>query len=54
MLAVTSQTDKKKEATWDFLKYLYSVESLAKWTEGTGYLPPRKDVADAQNGLKLS
>ncbi|HHA4885372.1 TPA: ABC transporter substrate-binding protein [Enterococcus faecium] len=52
MLAVTSQTDKKKEATWDFLKYLYSVESLAKWTEGTGYLPPRKDVADAQNGLK--
>lgn len=52
MLAVTSQEQAKKEATWDFLKYLYSVESLAKWTEGTGYLPPRKDVAEAEEGLK--
>ncbi|MBV7390480.1 ABC transporter substrate-binding protein [Enterococcus sp. ALS3] len=52
MLAVTSQTDEKKAATWDFLQYLYSVESMAKWTEGTGYLPPRKDVADAEDGLK--
>ena len=22
------------------------------WTEGTGYVPPRKDVAEAENGLK--
>ena len=33
-------------------KYLYSVESMAAWTIGTGYVPPRKDVADAENGLK--
>lgn len=52
MLAVTSQDEEKKKATWDFLKYLYSVESMAKWTEGTGYVPPRKDVAEAENGLK--
>lgn len=52
MLAITSQDAKKKAATWDFLQYLYSVESVAKWTIGTGYVPPRKDVADAENGLK--
>ena len=33
-------------------QYLYSVESMAAWTIGTGYVPPRKDVADAENGLK--
>lgn len=52
MLAVTSKEKEKKEATWDFLKYLYSVESMAEWTKGTGYVPPRKDVAEAENGLK--
>lgn len=25
---------------------------MAAWTEGTGYVPPRKDVAEAENGLK--
>ena len=25
---------------------------MAKWSEGTGYVPPRKDVIDAENGLK--
>ena len=52
MLAVTSQDEEKKKGTWDFLQFLYSVESMAKWTEGTGYVPPRKDVADAEDGLK--
>lgn len=52
MLAVTSADPEKKKATWDFLEYLYSVESMAKWTEGTGYVPPRKDVADSEDGLK--
>lgn len=52
MLAVTSQDAKKKKATWDFLKYLYSIESLATWTQGTGYVPPRKDVAASEKGLK--
>lgn len=52
MLAITSKDDEKKAATWDFLKYLYSVESIAEWTKGTGYVPPRKDIAEAENGLK--
>lgn len=51
-LAITAQDEDQIEAAWEFEKYLYSVESMAAWTEGTGYVPPRKDVADAENGLK--
>lgn len=51
-LAVTAATDEQRAAAWEFEKYLYSIESMAAWTEGTGYVPPRKDVADAENGLK--
>ncbi|WP_100332350.1 ABC transporter substrate-binding protein [Bacillus xiapuensis] len=52
MLAITAQEESQQKAAWEFMKYLYSVESMAKWTEGTGYVPPRKDVAEAENGLK--
>lgn len=51
-LAITAQDEEQKQAAWEFERYLYSVESMAKWTEGTGYVPPRNDVIDAQNGLK--
>ena len=51
-LAITAQGDDQIKAAWEFEKYLYSVESMAAWTIGTGYVPPRKDVADAENGLK--
>lgn len=51
-LAITAQDDEQIAAAWEFEKYLYSIESMAAWTEGTGYVPPRKDVADAENGLK--
>ena len=40
-LAITAQTDEQKEAAWEFEKYLYSVESMAAWTIGTGYVPQR-------------
>lgn len=52
MLAITAQEEDQQKAAWEFMKYLYSVESMAKWTEGTGYVPPRKDVAEAEDGLK--
>lgn len=52
MLAITAQEEEQKKAAWEFMKFLYSVESVAKWTEGTGYVPPREGVADAENGLK--
>lgn len=51
-LAITAQTEAEQKAAWEFEKYLYSVESMAAWTKGTGYVPPRKDVAEAENGLK--
>lgn len=51
-LAITAKDPDQVKAAWEFEKYLYSVESMAAWTEGTGYVPPRKDVADAENGLK--
>ena len=51
-LAITAQGDDQVKAAWEFEKFLYSVESMAAWTEGTGYVPPRKDVAEAENGLK--
>ncbi|MEV9641394.1 ABC transporter substrate-binding protein [Mammaliicoccus sciuri] len=52
MLAITAQEEEKQKAAWEFMSYLYSVEALAEWTKGTGYVPPRHDVADAENGLK--
>lgn len=51
-LAITAQEDEQIKAAWEFEKYLYDIESMATWTEGTGYVPPRNDVADAENGLK--
>ena len=51
-LAITAQGDDQVKAAWEFEKFLYSVESMAAWTEGTGYVPPRKDVAGAENGVK--
>lgn len=51
-LAITAQDEAEQKAAWEFEKYLYSVESMATWTIGTGYVPPRKDVAEAENGLK--
>lgn len=51
-LAITAQDPDQIAAAWEFEKYLYSIESMAAWTIGTGYVPPRKDVADAENGLK--
>ena len=51
-LAITAQDDKEQKAAWTFMKYLYDIESMAAWTKGTGYVPPRKDVAEAENGLK--
>ncbi|MEK4560608.1 ABC transporter substrate-binding protein [Staphylococcus sp. FSL K6-3157] len=52
MLGITSDTKEEQEASWKFMKYLYKVENMAKWTKGTGYVPPRNDVVDNPKGLK--
>lgn len=51
-LAITATDDDEIKAAWEFEKYLYGIEQMATWTKGTGYTPPRKDVAEAENGLK--
>lgn len=45
-LFVFSQDAARQEAAWRFLEFLESPESLAAWTEGTGYLTPREGVAE--------
>lgn len=52
MLAITSKDKEKQKASWEFMKYLYSVEGMSEWTKGTGYVPPRNDVAKDPKGLK--
>ncbi|TKI47683.1 ABC transporter substrate-binding protein [Lysinibacillus tabacifolii] len=52
MLTITAQEEQQQKAAWEFMRFLYSVESVAKWTKGTGYVPAREGVADAENGLK--
>lgn len=51
-LAITAQKDDQIKAAWEFEKYLYSIESMAEWTKGTGYVPPRTGVEDSEKGLK--
>ena len=51
-LMVFSKDAEKQKAAVEFIKYLESPQSLAKWSTGTGYLPPRKGVADDPQGFK--
>ncbi len=51
-LMVFSKDAEKQKAAVEFIKYLQSPESLAKWSTGTGYLPPRKGVAEDPQGFK--
>lgn len=51
-LMVFSKDAEKQKAAVEFIKFLESPENLAKWSTGTGYLPPRKGVADDPKGFK--
>ena len=51
-LMVFSKDAEKQKAAVEFIKYLESPAALAKWSTGTGYLPPRKGVAEDPNGFK--
>jgi multiple sugar transport system substrate-binding protein len=51
-LFIFSKDPKKQAAAWEFIKFMESPESLALWTKETGYVPPRKGVAEDPNGLK--
>lgn len=51
-LPIMAETEEGQKATWEFLKFIMQPEWLAKWSENTGYLPPRQDVAEDPDGLK--
>ncbi|MBP2666439.1 MAG: hypothetical protein H6Q76_1419 [Firmicutes bacterium] len=51
-LMIFSKEPEKQKAAWRFVKYLESPAALALWTKGTGYMPPRKGVAEDPKGLK--
>jgi len=42
----------QQKAAWEFVKFLESPEALTLWTKGTGYLPPRRGVAEDPKHLK--
>lgn len=52
MLAIPTQNPEEQKAAWEFIKYLVSIEGMAMWTEGTGYIPTRDGVLEAEEGLK--
>ena len=43
-LMMFSKDSAKQKAAWEFIKYLESPEAMSKWSTGTGYLPPVKDI----------
>ena len=43
-LMMFSKDADKQKAAWEFIKYLESPEAMSKWSTGTGYLPPIKDI----------
>jgi len=51
-LFVFAKDQAQQKAAWKFIKFLQDPASLTTWTKGTGYLPPRKGVAEDPNGLQ--
>lgn len=45
-IGVMAQTDAELEASWEFLRFLYSFDSVAQWVMGTGFMPPIVDVSE--------
>lgn len=51
-LPIMAQRSEEQKAAWEFMKFIMQPEWLAKWSENTGYLQPRQDVAEDPDGLK--
>ncbi len=47
LLVVVSETEDEILASWEWLKFLFSPDSIAKWVMGTGYLPPTKTAVES-------
>lgn len=47
MLCCFAEEEPEIKACWEFMKFLYQPENIAKWVAGTGYLPVTKDATDS-------
>lgn len=48
MLVCFAEEKEEVLACWEFMKFLYEPDSMAKWVEGTGYLPVTKSATDSE------
>lgn len=46
MLVVTAEDEEQQQAAYTFMQFLYESDSIAAWTEGTGYVPPTTDATE--------
>lgn len=46
-LPIMAKDKAEREAAKEFIKFIMQPEWLAKWSENTGYLPPRQEASDA-------
>lgn len=53
LYALDSGNKEKMDATWDFIKFLVSVDSQTYWNANTGYFPVNKGVLETDDFKKL-
>ncbi|WP_340083853.1 ABC transporter substrate-binding protein [Siminovitchia sp. FSL H7-0308] len=53
LLAITAEKEEEQKAAWEFMKFLYEPDSVAAWTQGTGYLPETTDATENKELVAL-
>ena len=52
-LVMFDHGDARKEAAWEFVRYLTGAQVQADFARGTGYLPANREAADSETWLSL-
>ncbi|HOM66789.1 MAG: sn-glycerol-3-phosphate-binding periplasmic protein UgpB precursor [Chloroflexi bacterium ADurb.Bin120] len=47
LLVIVAENEDDILASWEWLKFIFKPESIALWTQGTGYLPPTKTAVES-------
>jgi len=53
MVSILAQTPEEQAAAWEFMRFLYSHESVAEWTMGTGFIPPTIGAVSGSERLQV-
>ncbi|WP_339163929.1 ABC transporter substrate-binding protein [Siminovitchia sp. FSL W7-1587] len=53
LLAITAEKEEEQKGAWEFMKFLYEPDSVAAWTQGTGYLPETTDATENKELVAL-